>query len=346
MNLLLIFGGRSTEHDVSKKSCANVLKFCDKNKYDVHVIYITKDGLWKYIQNATPEMLVSSELDGACAILSPDVSHGGILVGNQNIKIDCIFPVLHGKNGEDGTIQGLFEICQIPYVGCDVTSSANSMDKSITKLVVDTVGVNQSPYFLITKDDYVENRDTAKIEQKFNYPLFVKPCASGSSVGVSKANNLAELKTAITDALQFDRKVLVETNIVGREIEVAVLGNENPIASIAGEIAPTQEFYSFDAKYVDDSSALYIPARIDGVVMERVRDSAIKVYKSLGCSGLSRVDFFVTAENDIVFNEINTLPGFTNISMYPKLFEYGGIGNLELIDHLINYALKRGERLG
>ena len=346
MNLLLIFGGASTEHEVSRKSCANVFEYMNKSKYNIHVIYITKDGQWKYIKNATQEIFESGNIQGSPAILSPDTSHRGIILLDtmENIKIDCIFPVLHGKNGEDGTIQGLFELSKIPYIGCGVMSSANAMDKSITKIIVENEHVKQSPYLLIIKENYDENVCISEIEKKFNYPLFIKPCSSGSSVGVSKADNQNQLKQGILAALEFDRKVLVETNIVGREIEVAVLGNENPIASLAGEIAPTQEFYSFDAKYVDNSSKLYIPARINEETMEKVRSQAIKIYKSLDCKGLSRVDFFVTDENEIIFNEINTLPGFTNISMYPKLLETIGILYSDLIDKLIELA--RGGEIG
>ncbi|MFI3227705.1 MAG: D-alanine--D-alanine ligase family protein [Clostridia bacterium] len=344
MNLLLIFGGASTEHDVSRLSCSNVFKFIDKTKYQIHLIYITKDGQWKYIENATSEKICEGELLGRRAILSPDTIDRGIILLDtlENIKIDCVFPILHGKNGEDGTVQGLFELAKLPYVGCGITASANSMDKSLTKIIIKEKGVEQCPYNLIIKEKYDENVSIAEIENEFEYPVFVKPCASGSSVGVSKAKNREELKLAIIEALKYDRKVLVEKNIVGREIEVAVLGNEKPIASMAGEIAPESDFYSFDAKYVDNSSKLYIPARISEQTMQKVRENAIKVYSALDCTGLSRVDFFVTEDEQIIFNEINTLPGFTNISMYPKLFDYAGLKYSELIDELISYAMSRG----
>lgn len=346
MNLLLIFGGASTEHDVSRKSCSNIYQAIDKSKYNIHIIYITQDGRWIYVKN--PENIMKGEINGSSAILSPDTSHKGIIILDtlENIKIDCIFPVLHGQNGEDGTIQGLFELSKIPYVGCDVRSSANSMDKATTKIIVDTTNVKQSPYVLVLKETYDENAVCNKIENSFEYPVFVKPCASGSSVGVSKANNIEELKTGIKEALLHDRKVLVEQNINGREIEVAVLGNEDPIASVAGEISVEQDFYSFDAKYLDNSSKTYIPARISDDIMEKVRQNAITIYKSLDCSGLSRVDFFVTDENEIIFNEINTLPGFTNISMYPQMFDKTGIKYSDLIDEIIKYALKRGDKIG
>lgn len=346
MNLLLIFGGVSSEHNVSKKSCANIFEYIDKSKYNIHVIHITLDGEWKYIENPSTQKILAENVKGVPAILSPDVKTSGIILldTHKQIKIDCIFPVLHGKNGEDGTLQGLLELTKIPYVGCGVSASANSMDKSLTKTIVEKEGVKLSPCKLIIKQDYDENVNIENILQNFDFPVFVKPCSSGSSVGVYKANNKNELCTSIEKAFEFDFKVLVEKNIVGKEIEVAILGNENPIASFAGEVQPTQEFYSFDAKYIDNSSKLHIPARIDDKTMEQVRKDAVVIYKALGCKGLSRVDFFVTDDNEIIFNEINTLPGFTNISMYPKLFEHSGIEYSQLIDELIKYA--RGEKIG
>lgn len=341
MNLLLIFGGASTEHDVSCVSCSNIFQYINKEKYKIHLIYITKDGQWNYVTNPTLENIKNKDFKSRRAILSPDTNDKGIILLDnlENIKIDCIFPVLHGKNGEDGTIQGLFELAKIPYVGCNVSASANSMDKSLTKVILTEKGVLQSKYKLILKESYDENVSISQIEKEFSYPVFVKPCSSGSSVGVFKVYDTKQLKTAIVEALKLDIKVLVEENIDGREVEVAVMGNYEPQASIAGEISSTSDFYSFDAKYVDNSSTLHIPARISKKSCEDVSKIAIEIYKALGCTGLSRVDFFVTEDEKIIFNEINTLPGFTNVSMYPKLFEHDGIAYSDLIDKVIDYAI-------
>ncbi len=351
MNLLLIFGGASTEHEVSCVSASNVFKYIDKSKYNIHLMYITRDGVWKYIKNATYSEIEKGNLEGCRAVLSPDTNHSGIILLDscEIVKIDCIFPVLHGKNGEDGVMQGLFELARIPYVGCNVSASANSMDKSLTKTIINEIKVQQCSYELIIKQSYDGNVivcDKIVKNQKNFFPAFVKPCSSGSSVGVSKVCNEEELKKAVEFAFKYDDKVLIEQEIIGREIEVAVLGNENPITSIAGEIASTSDFYSYDAKYKDNTSQLFIPARISEKCMQEVRENALKVYKALGCTGLSRVDFFVTDDEEIIFNEINTLPGFTNVSMYPKLFEYTGIKYTDLIDKIIEFAMLRGENIG
>lgn len=345
MNILLIFGGMSYEHEISISSFLNVYTYINKEKYNIHVIYITKDGKWVYLNDE--KSILAKDFSGSPAILSPDAVDKSIILLDtfEKIKIDCVFPVLHGKNGEDGTIQGLFTLAKIPFVGCDVASSANSLDKSLTKIVIDTTNVAQSPYHLIIKRDYDENVIEDKASD-LTYPLFVKCTSGGSSVGVYKSNDIAELKKHIKEAFELDTKVLIEQGISGKEVEVAVLGNENPIASTVGEIAPEDGFYSFDAKYVDNSSKLYIPARIEPKIIEKVRENALIVYKALGCKGLSRVDFFVTEENEVIFNEINTLPGFTNISMYPKLFEHEGVSYTKLIDKLIDFAIESGENHG
>lgn len=348
MDLLLIFGGASTEHEISCVSASNVFKYIDKDKYNVHLMYITREGVWKYIKNATYSQIENGNLDGVQAVLSPDTSHSGIILLDtyEILKIDCIFPVLHGKNGEDGVMQGLFELARIPYVGCNVSASANSMDKSLTKTIINEIKVQQCSYELIIKHSYDENVSICEKYKNILFPSFVKPCSSGSSVGVSRVCNEEELKNAVEIAFKFDDKVLVEQEIIGREIEVAVLGNENPISSVAGEIASGSEFYSYDAKYKDNSSQLFIPARISEKCMNDIRENALKVYKALGCSGLSRVDFFVTEDEQLIFNEINTLPGFTNISMYPKLFEYSSIKYTDLIDKIIEFAMLRGDKIG
>ena len=334
MNILILFGGVSSEHDISIKSANSIVKNIDREKYTVHIVYITKDGKWRYIEDMNN---LNSNIK---AILSPESQDGLIIFKEtiETIKIDTIFPVLHGKNGEDGTIQGLFEISNTNYVGCGVSASANAMDKSITKIIVDNINVPQSPYKLIIKHNYDEN-----MISDIEYPVFVKPCASGSSVGVAKAYCQEELDKSIKEAFKYDDKVLIEKNIIGKEIEVAVLGTTDPIASVVGEIEPLKDFYTFDAKYVDHTSKLFIPARISDESSDEVRKYAVEIYKALGCTGLSRVDFFITNDEEIIFNEINTLPGFTDISMYPKLFEKSGVEYKDLISKLIEFG---GEKIG
>jgi D-alanine-D-alanine ligase len=254
-----------------------------------------------------------------------------------------VFPVLHGENGEDGAMQGLLQMAGIPYVGPQVAASAVSMDKTLTKLVVDHAGVTQAAWQLVRRGE-LDNRMEQTLdllEKRFAYPMFVKPAGTGSSVGVSKATERESLGRALLAAAAFDEKVLVEEFIHGREVEVAVMGNDSPMASVCGEIDSGADFYDYDAKYITDTSVAYIPARIPEDVEETVREAAVKVYSAIGCKGLSRVDFFVTYEdNRVVFNEINTLPGFTSISMYPKLFAASGIPYSELIDELLKLALE------
>lgn len=382
MKIAVIFGGISSEHTVSCVSAASVLRNLDKEKYEILAVGITQDGRWLYYPDFDADKIEKGAWEQESrlipAIVSPDRdTHGLLLLQDgkaEAVRLDCVFPVLHGIGGEDGTLQGLFALSGIPYVGCGVAASANAMDKSITKIIVDTAGVRQANYYLACKEDLRDMKDTfahmdrekrndgpsmvlVKMSDKEqsdlltmvlqaerevgSYPMFVKPCSSGSSVGVSKAKNREQLANGLLQAFQYDSKVLVEEFIDGREIECAVLGNGEPIASTVGEIAPTQEFYSFEAKYQDESSALYIPARITDAQMKETRENALRVYQALGCKGLSRVDFFCTYESgEIVFNEINTLPGFTSISMYPKLFSADGIAYSDLLDRLIAYAME------
>ena len=263
--------------------------------------------------------------------------------GVKEQKIDVVFPVLHGENGEDGAMQGLLQMAGIPYVGPHVSASAVAMDKTLTKLVVDKAGVPQAAWELVLASRLGKHMDSIveSLERRFTYPMFVKPAGTGSSVGVSKAADRNSLQQALVAAGKFDEKILVEEFIHGREIEVAVMGNEEPVASICGEIDSGADFYDYDAKYVTDTSTAYIPARIPAEVQEQIRKEAVKVYKAIGCHGLSRVDFFATfAENRVVFNEINTLPGFTSISMYPKLFAASGVPYTQLIDNLLSLALE------
>lgn len=352
MKLAVIFGGVSSEHDISCLSAASILRNLDREKYEVYPVGITQDGRWYYCPDCTADTVENGEwerLSGKIpALLPPDRSvHGLVLLRDgktETVRLDCVFPVLHGVGGEDGTMQGLLELAGIPYVGCGVAASANSMDKSITKVLVDAAGVRQAKYYLALRYDFERNAEgvvRTAADRLGSFPVFVKPCSQGSSVGVAKANDMLELAAGLTEAFKLDDKVLVEEFIDGHEVECAVLGNHSPIASTVGEIAPAQEFYTFDAKYKDEASQLYIPAHITPQQIETVRQNALRVYAALGCRGLSRVDFFVThADGEVVFNELNSIPGFTSISMYPKLFAHEGIDYPALLDRLISLALE------
>jgi len=350
LSVCVLFGGMSPEHEVSLRSAESVLNNIDHEKYNVYAVGITKDGDWIIFGGKD-----YSELPAGTWMENPDNRRGAISpIRGQGLlcfegdcvvreRIDVVFPVMHGENCEDGAIQGLLQLAGIPYVGPHVAASAVSMDKTLTKLVVDQAGVPQAAWHLVRSQELEHRMDhvVAALEKKFEYPMFVKPAGTGSSVGVSKAADRTALETALKAAAKFDKKVLVEEFINGREVEVAVMGNDSPMASVCGEIDSGAEFYDYEAKYVTDTSTSYIPARISEEVEERVRDLAVKVYSAIGCQGLSRVDFFVTyGDNRIVFNEINTLPGFTSISMYPKLFAASGIPYSELIDELLRLAVE------
>jgi D-alanine-D-alanine ligase len=278
-------------------------------------------------------------------ILSPDKSHRGLLriVGDKikNIPVDVVFPVIHGKGGEDGSIQGLLEIAGIPYVGCGILSSAVGMDKVYTKKIVDELDIAQAKYVVVNSHKLSEhiNADMDKIETELGYPCFVKPSRAGSSVGVTKADNREMLEKALLLASEHDRLILVEETIIGREIECGVLGNDDAKASVVGEIKSAGTFYDFDAKYNNKESKTLVPAPIDEKLSEKIRENAVKIFKALDCKGISRVDFFVEKDTDrIVFNEINTMPGFTSISMYPMMWKESGIDGSELVDKLIEFA--------
>ena len=354
LSVCVLFGGMSPEHEVSLRSAESVLNNIDHEKYNVFPVGITKDGDWILFGGKDYSMLPSGEWKNCPgnrrAAISP-VRGQGLLSfeGDCVVRewIDVVFPVLHGENGEDGAVQGLLQLAGIPYVGPHIAASAVSMDKTLTKLVVDHAGVTQAAWHLVRRGDLDIHMDKVldTLESRFPYPMFVKPAGTGSSVGVSKAADRDALSQALLAAAAFDEKILVEEFIHGREVEVAVMGNGNPVASICGEIDSGAEFYDYDAKYVTDTSVAYIPARICEDVEETVREAAVKVYSAIGCQGLSRVDFFVTYEGDrVVFNEINTLPGFTSISMYPKLFAASGIPYSELIDELLKLAQEACEK--
>ena len=350
LSVCILFGGMSPEHEVSLRSAESVLNNIDHDKYNIFPVGITKEGDWILYGGKDYSQLPSgqwrSHPNNRRAAISPVRGQGLLSFEGDCVvreRIDVVFPVLHGENGEDGAMQGLLQMAGIPYVGPHVAASAVAMDKTMTKLVVDNAGVPQAAWQLVRRSElsnHMENTlDT--LENRFRYPMFVKPSGTGSSVGVSKAADRDALRSALRYAGKYDKKILVEEFIHGREIEVAVMGNDNPVASICGEIDSGADFYDYDAKYVTDTSTAYIPARIPEDVEEIVREAAVKVYSAIGCQGLSRVDFFVTyEENRVVFNEINTLPGFTSISMYPKLFAASGIPYSQLIDELLQLAVE------
>ncbi len=343
----VIFGGQSSEHDVSCVSAATVLDNIDKEKYDVILIGITKKGEWKLVED---RMLLKDnewEKGTVTAIISPEQTKGSVLVikdGKAEYrKVDVVIPALHGLYGEDGTIQGLFELAGIPYVGCGVLASAVSMDKLYTKQIVKHLGIRQAEYVPIMYDELEDLEECAdRVEKKLAYPVFVKPSNAGSSVGVTKAHDRKELKEGLLLAAKNDRKILVEENITGRELECAVLGGKDQKASGVGEILAAAEFYDFDAKYNNEESRTVIGPMLPAGKEEEIRTDALRIFKALDGFGLSRVDFFMEKYSDeTVFNEINTFPGFTGISMYPMLWGAKGIDKKELLDKLIESAFER-----
>lgn len=345
----VIFGGISTEHDVSKISGTSVILNLNKEKYEIVPIYISKSGNWYFYQKPIEEIKILN--------IHSNLENDIELISNiqQTLRsLDVAFPVLHGLGGEDGSIQGLFELWGIPYVGCGILASCVGMDKVYTKIIFEKAGISQANYEYVRKHDenyiYIDKsfNETSmslkqivqKISENLKFPMFVKPSNSGSSVGINKASGLEELKNAIEYASKFDNKILIEEGIVGKEVECAVLGNEEVIASCIGEIKPAEEFYTFDAKYNNQESKTIIPATVNEETSEKIRKLAIKAFKAIDGKGLSRVDFFANEETgEIKINEINTLPGFTTISMYPKLFEQVGISYSNLLDQLIKLAL-------
>lgn len=352
--IAVLFGGVSSEHEVSRMSAASILRNIPRDKYEVLTVGISKTGRW-FLYKGDMEGILDGSWEhhpqNLPAFLSPDSSIHGLLILQDDtyeaVRIDAVIPVLHGKNGEDGTMQGLFQLAGIPFVGCDATSSAACMDKVITNIMLEHAGIPQAAFTWLYFSDYQKDPagSIATVESALKqYPVFVKPANAGSSVGVSKASNPQELAAAIEKAGKEDRKILIEENIVGQEVECAVLGNDSPTASQVGEIAPSSDFYDYDDKYINGTSGLYIPAHIDESTSHKLRDRALAAYRLMGCSGLARVDFFVReSDGEVLLNELNTLPGFTSISMYPKLMEADGVPTGELIDRLITLAFERAE---
>ncbi|MBP6925689.1 MAG: D-alanine--D-alanine ligase [Candidatus Pacebacteria bacterium] len=318
IKLAIIYGGQSPEHEISVMSARNVIDAVPQEKYGVTEVFISPKGDWSINANSIEPR---TELK----------------------KFDVVFPVLHGQNGEDGTIQGLLQLIGVPFVGSDVLGSSIAIDKDVTKRLCLQAGISVAPGIVVRKGDSV---DMKKLEIDFSYPLFVKPACTGSSIGVHKVNNRDELAVAITDAFLYDTKILIEAAIDGQEIETAVLGNENPKASFPGIVRPKgHSFYTYESKYFDDNGyELEIPAQLPDDVITRVQDIAIKVFKACECRGLARIDCFVTETGQVILNEINTMPGFTHTSMYPKLCEASGTSYPDLIDTLIQLAIERHQR--
>ena len=350
--VLVLFGGASSEHEVSRRSAYYILNSIPKDRFGIVTIGIRKDGCWLLYEGDFEKIPGGEwEEDPSCrrAFLSPDPSVHGIVVEEENgiryEKIDVIFPVLHGKNGEDGTIQGLFELSKIPYVGCNTLASAACMDKAVTHTLLSAVNIEQAHYLWFFSYRYLEDPEgarkiEAKVSARFNFPVFVKPANAGSSVGVSRVQRIEDFRAAVEKAAREDGKIVVEEGVLGQEVECAVLGNRKPLASTVGEIGATAEFYDYDDKYVSGTSQLYIPARLSSEKIEEIRAIACRAYWHLGCSGLARVDFFVKENGQVILNEVNTLPGFTSISMYPKLWEACGKTGEELVCDLIDYAFE------
>lgn len=344
----VLFGGQSSEHIVSCMSAANVIDHIDKEKYELLLIGITEEGHWVKVDSVEELRSDLWRSNSVSAVLSPDATDKCFLLMDGNyvkkVKVDVVFPVLHGLCGEDGSIQGLLELAKIPYVGCGILASAVAMDKLYTKIIVDGLGIRQAAYVAVMKDD-LANMDAvvSRVEDRFSYPVFVKPSNAGSSKGVNKADNRKELVHALNEAAHHDRKILVEERIAGHEIECAVFGGgREPVqATGVGEIQAATEFYDFEAKYFNSESKTVVDPKLPGDSAERVRQAAMSIFKAVDGYGLSRVDFFVTDSGDVIFNEINTMPGFTAISMYPMLWESSGISKIELVDRLITHAKER-----
>ncbi len=339
----LIFGGNSGEHEVSVASARSVMAAIDRERFDVVPVAIARSGAWLTPEETAAALdrlegqhLAAVQTEGAGLLSRPEVLR---LLG----EVDVAFPVLHGTQGEDGAMQGLFELAGVAYVGAGVTASAAGMDKTVTKALWRDAGlpVVESMTVLRRRAEADPAGVAREAERRFGYPLFVKPACSGSSVGVSKARSREDLAGALAEAGRWDRKLLIERSVTGREIECAVLGNDEPEASPLGEIAPTAEFYSYEAKYLDSSTALYAPAELPDATTVEIQRLALAAYRAIDCAGMARVDFFLPADGQPVLNEINTIPGFTRISMYPRLWQVAGLSYRDLISRLIDLGLER-----
>ncbi|HEY2456198.1 MAG TPA: D-alanine--D-alanine ligase family protein [Candidatus Acidoferrum sp.] len=341
----VLFGGRSGEHEVSLVSAASVIRGMDPDKYEAVPIGITKDGHWLVGEGAI-KMLPDILKGGRRVMLTADPTEAALVPLDRGAgaqRFDVIFPVMHGTFGEDGTIQGLLELADLPFVGAGVLGSAIGMDKDVAKRLCQEAGIPVVPWITVHRWRWEKEPDAvrAEIEAKFPYPVFVKPATLGSSVGMTKAHSAEELGPALSFACEYGMKILVEKAVTAREIEVSVLGNSEPQASVPGEIVPHREFYDYAAKYLEDGTQLLIPASLKPAQLKKIQTLAVNAFRTLELSGMARVDFFLEKRGGKIYlNEVNTIPGFTSISMYPKLWEASGIGFRELIDKLINLALE------
>lgn len=348
LRVAILFGGKSGEHEVSLRSAVSVMRAIDVNRFEVIPIGITKEGIWKLGKESLSMLdgLMNEEEPKQMASQMPEISSfgSGYLPSFQAGDVDVVFPVLHGTYGEDGTIQGMLEVAQLPYVGAGVMASAVGMDKIMAKKIFANEGIPQCRFIYFTKSKWQKNPNEwlTKVEEEIGYPCFVKPANLGSSVGISKAKDRRTLQEAIELAAEYDRKILVEEFIPAHEVEVAVLGNDEPEASVPGEIVSSNEFYDYRAKYIDGKSIMRIPADFSPETLETVRSLALQAYKAIDCSGLARVDFFIRKDTkEVLLNEINTMPGFTQFSMYAKLWEHSGLSYTDLISKLIDLAMER-----
>jgi D-alanine-D-alanine ligase len=346
IHVAILYGGKSAEHEISLQSARSVAEAMDKNKYEIILIGIGRNGKWYLSHNRT--LLENAdhvrERKDKRLKLNPGAGSNQLLeaIEDKTIgRLDVVFPVLHGPLGEDGTVQGLLQLANIPYVGAGVLGSAIGMDKDVMKRLLRDAGIPVAD-FMVVHDWQKDTLDFSAVEKNLGMPCFIKPANMGSSVGIQKVSNTQSFHKAVTDAFQYDRKIIIERTIVGREIECSVLGNEDPIASIPGEIIPKHAFYSYEAKYLDEQGALLeIPAKLHPAVMTEIQKIAVESFKVLCCEGMARVDMFLDREASIYVNEINTIPGFTKISMYPKLWEASGLSFSRLIDRLIELAIER-----
>lgn len=350
IRLGVLYGGKSAEHEISLRSARSLIQAINSDKYEILLISVSREGKWylqDQIKDINPAHNNSEDISESEIIMKKETTGTSLMKVSDDsgiLKLDVVFPIMHGTYGEDGTIQGFLKALDIPFVGVDLMTSAIGMDKDVAKRIWRDGGIPIARYYCIHRSKRHEY-DADQIINELGLPLFVKPANAGSSVGVHKVQGKGELKEAIDDALQYDHKVLVEEAIIGREIECAVLGNESPKASVLGEIIPQADFYSYEAKYLDENGAiLKIPAEINPEIQQAIQQSAIKAFQLIGGEGLSRVDFFLQENGHYIINEINTMPGFTEISMYPKLWEYSGIAYSDLIDRLIQLAIERHKR--
>lgn len=348
LNIALLFGGMSSEHEVSRRSSAAIYMNLDKEKYDIYKVGITKDGRWLLTEAEPSEMEDGSwekKSDNKTAYITPDRSIGGLVTQDGIIPVDCVFLGVHGRNCEDGVLQGLLEHSGIPYTGPKVTASACSMDKSVTKLIAREAGIDQADFVLISRRETEEDLERCcdRVEEHFNgvYPFFIKPANEGSSVGISKAHDRDELRTGLENAAKYDVKILVEETIKGREIETAVLGNDELEVAKIGEVLAANEFYDYEAKYADVGSKTVMVDDISPELEMKIKEISKAVFRAMGCRGYSRIDFFLTEDERVILNELNTLPGFTSISMYPAMWEASGLEYSKLLDRLIELAMEK-----